>query len=554
MDMIDSLSRKRKTPLKKLPYRYNAYKNNDQKSCSGCFLDQSKTICFRSCLLVAGAVLGFSLGDASEAFASDPLPPETQIQRDREKLGNSTLVVSQTDPAAARDSRVVSTTTSESGEDKLDTSGNLLGDMGGLRTWLYKYGVTFNLQEFDELWGNVSGGTSGKPAYIGVTAPSIEVDLEKLIGLKGGRFNVSALQTRGRSISAEQLSVYNPVSGFEADRSTRLFELWYQQSLFGDKLDIKIGQQDLDTEFLISDYGALYLNANFGWPMAPSVNLYGGGPAWPLASPAIRFRYRPTNQLTFMFAAAADNPSGHSFYNADNPTNQSVHKDGANFNMRSGALLIAELQYSINPQPEDMSKATEDPGLPGIYRLGGFYDTGRFPDQRYDTNGGLLASPDSDGNPMMHRGNWMIYGIIDQMIWRPSLSSPTSLGIFVRPTGNGGDRNLVSFAIDAGFNLKAPFPERENDTLGLAWGMGRTSSRQRAYDRDLRNFNLGTYQPISHDEHHIELTYQAQVTPWMVLQPDLQYIVNPSRGVLNPNTGRRVGNEVVFGLHSNITF
>ncbi|TQL16613.1 OprB family porin [Zymomonas mobilis] len=519
-----------------------------KKICAACSMDHSKTDCLRSCLLLASSF--FILPTNSAAAAQ----PDTQIQRDSAKLGNSTPLVSQIDPAAARDSKTTAPAPTAENKDKLDTSGNLLGDMGGIRTWLYKYGITFDLEEYDELWGNVSGGTSGKPAYEAVTAPTVRIDLEKLIGLKGGLFNVSALQTRGRSISQEQLSVYNPVSGFEADRSTRLFELWYQQSFFHDKLDIKIGQQDLDTEFLISDYGALYLNANFGWPMAPSVNLYGGGPAWPLASPAIRFRYRPNNQLTVLFAAADDNPSGHSFYNTADPTNQSVHSNGANFNMSGGAFLIAELQYAINPQPEDMSNLTENPGLPGIYRLGGFYDTGRFPDQRYDTNGNLLASPDSTGNPRMHRGNWMIYGIIDQMIWRPSLNSPTSLGVFVRPTGNMGDRNLVSFAIDAGFNLKAPFKGRNNDTVGIAWGMGRTSSRQRAYDRDLRYFNAGTYQPIAGTEHHIELTYQAQITPWMVLQPDLQYIVHPSGGVLNANTGKQVGNEVVFGLHSNISF
>ncbi|WP_196760722.1 carbohydrate porin, partial [Novacetimonas hansenii] len=139
------------------------------------------------------------------------------------------------------------------------------------RPWLYKHGVTFNLQDVEELWGNTTGGApsandvgSGSgtgPSYDAVTAPTLTVDLEKLFGLKGGLFNVSALQTRGRSISQDHLYNYNPISGFEADRSTRLFELWYQQSFLNGKLDVKIGQQDLDTEFLISDYGSLYLNS-----------------------------------------------------------------------------------------------------------------------------------------------------------------------------------------------------------------------------------------------------------------------------------------------------
>ncbi|WP_241503051.1 carbohydrate porin, partial [Komagataeibacter melaceti] len=213
--------------------------------------------------------------------------PRTQLADDQARLGNSGPLIAQIDPTTVRDSvranADAAAAASPDDGDRLDTSGNLLGDMGGARPWLYKHGISFDIQEVDELWGNGTGGSaSGNdgaagsgtgPAYDGVTMPTLTVDTEKLFGLKGGLFNVSALQTRGRSISQDHLANFNPVSGFEADRSTRLFELWYQQSFLGDKLDVKIGQQDLDTEFLISDYASLYLNANFGWPMAPSVNL-----------------------------------------------------------------------------------------------------------------------------------------------------------------------------------------------------------------------------------------------------------------------------------------
>ncbi|NPC68126.1 carbohydrate porin, partial [Komagataeibacter sp. AV436] len=50
-------------------------------------------------------------------------------------------------------------------------------------------------------------------------------------------------------------------------------------------------------------------------------------------------------------------------------------------------------------------------------------------------------------------------------------------------------------------------------------------------------------------EYHLELTYQAQVTPWMVVQPDFQYVLNPSGGMGDPSCPmRRIGNEAVFGL------
>ena len=38
------------------------------------------------------------------------------------------------------------------------TRGNLLGDAGGVRSGLWNYGITFGLQDINEVWGNVSGG------------------------------------------------------------------------------------------------------------------------------------------------------------------------------------------------------------------------------------------------------------------------------------------------------------------------------------------------------------------------------------------------------------
>jgi len=379
------------------------------------FLDSPGVTRRSARVLFINSTLVGSLFAYSAAYAQ---APQTQIEEDRARLGNSTPLVEQIDPATIRDSERAQADAAEkaAGDDKLDTSGNLLGNMWGARSWMYKHGISFDIQEVDELWGNGTGGSaSGNdgaggsgtgPSYDGVTMPTLTVDTEKLFGLKGGLFNVSALQTRGRSISQDHLANFNPVSGFEADRSTRLFELWYQQSFLGGKLDVKIGQQDLDTEFLISDYASLYLNANFGWPMAPSVNLYGGGPSWPLSSPAIRIRYRPSEKFTFMFAAADDNPPGNRYnstpiqqatgsisgYNSD-PTSQTYDgANGTNFNMGTGALLMTELQYALNPQPADMSNVTKNPGLPGVYKLGGFYDTAKFADYRYNRNGGSLGA------------------------------------------------------------------------------------------------------------------------------------------------------------------
>ncbi|MEA3085163.1 MAG: porin, partial [Paraburkholderia sp.] len=110
---------------------------------------------------------------------------------------------------------------------------NLLGDMGGLRPWLGNYGVTFNLEETSEYLNNLSGGVKRGGAYDGLTQFGIVVETDKAVGLPGGTFNVSGLQIHGSSLSQRNLQTLQSASGIEADDSTRLWELWYQQSLIG---------------------------------------------------------------------------------------------------------------------------------------------------------------------------------------------------------------------------------------------------------------------------------------------------------------------------------
>jgi porin len=98
----------------------------------------------------------------------------------------------------------------------------LLGDAGGMRTFLAKYGITFSLNEQSEVLGNATGGTRQGVAYDGVTTPAVQLDTNKAFGWAGGLFNVSAFQIHG---SAKGLAVLQAVSGLEAMDSTRLWEL-----------------------------------------------------------------------------------------------------------------------------------------------------------------------------------------------------------------------------------------------------------------------------------------------------------------------------------------
>lgn len=435
---------------------------------------------------------------------------------------------------------------------------NLLGDAGGLRSALGNYGISFGLQDINETFGNASGGIQRGAGYEGLTMLSIGLDTQRAFGLAGGTFNMSVLNIRGSGFnwSANSAANLQTASGILAAPTTRFWEIWYQQSFADGAFDVKIGQQSLDQEFITSQGSSLFINTMMGWPMLPSANLYAGGPAYPLSSLGIRLRAQPANGFTVLGGVFNDNPPGGPF--GDDGQLLGSTRWGGNFNLRTGALVIGEVQYALNqPSAGQMDYGNRSPGLPGTYKLGFWYDSAPFPSPRFDNTGASLASAASNGVPLTLRNNFSIYAVMDQMIWRPSEDSPQSVGVFARVMGGPGDRNLISFSVNAGVTFKAPLPDRENDTLGLGFGLAKIGNAQRAFDADFAAMQCtrGNVCPIQSTETFLELTYQAQIAPWWQLQPDFQYVFNTGAGIQNPaNPGKRIGDEAIFGLRSTVTF
>jgi porin len=422
----------------------------------------------------------------------------------------------------------------------------LLGDMGGLRTLLGDHGVTFNLQETSELFGNFSGGTRRGVAYDGATQFGLSVDTDKALGLKGGQFFVDALQIHGHGITASHLSTLQSVSGVEAEPTTRLWELWYQQS-FGDAFDVKLGQQSLDQEFIVSQYANTFLNATFGWPVLTAADLPAGGPAYPLSALGVRARYKLSDAVTVLGGVFDGNPA------PGVGDAQKLNGSGTRLNVHNGALFIGEVQYAIGQAPAAGAPQPSS-ALPGTYKLGFWYNSARFADQREGTDARSLADPASNGQARMRHGNFSVYAVADQMVWRPSADSARSVGVFARVMGAPGDRNVVDFSANAGIVLKAPFAGRDNDSAGLALGYADVGSHASAFDRDVGANTTPGY-PVRTAETVIEATYQYQVAPWWLVQADFQYFFRPGGGVPNPNAGgARIGNEAVAGVRTVLTF
>ncbi|CAD6560445.1 Porin B [Paraburkholderia kirstenboschensis] len=211
------------------------------------------------------------------------------------------------------------------------------------------------------------------------------------------------------------------------------------------------------------------------------------------------------------------------------------------------------MQYAVNQPPANPS----DPrprGLPGSYKLGCWYNTGKFADQQFDNTGLSLASPATTGDPRSHRGDYSFYAVADQMVWRTGADSPRSVGVFARIMCAPGDRNLVDLGVNVGVTLKTPFKGRDNDVAGLALGYAKIGSHAQNLAGDTASLTSPGY-PSRSAETVIEATYRYQATPWWQKQADFQYAFCPAGAIPSPDDpSQRVGNVAVVGVRTNIVF
>jgi porin len=440
--------------------------------------------------------------------------------------------------------------------DSLERSNFLLGDLFGVRTTLSKIGVSLAIQETSEVLANATSGLFTQPAYDGLTQAILQLDTQRAFGMYGGLLNVSALQLHGYNISANYLLTLQTQSGIAGMPATRLWELWYQQKLLSeDRLDIRVGQQSLDQEFMVNQNGIYFMNTMFGWPMVPSADLPGGGPAYPLSALGVRVRYRPLNSITALAGIFNGSPTWTSMGNA-----QLLNPNGLYFGTGDGVMMLFELQYTHPSLGAMEEPGSSGPPLGGTYKVGIWYNSLGFSDQRYDNVGVSLADPNSTGVPAVHHGDYSLYAVADQILWVQGNDPARSLSAFGRVLWTPqADRNMIDFSLNAGLVYHDPFPNRPDDVLGFGMGYAHVSSSVSGLDADTIFFNQQAGTPVNQmvrrSETYLELTYLAQVRPWWQLQFDLQYVFNPGGGIVNPNNPTQaVGDELVFGMRTNVLF
>ncbi|MBV8850264.1 MAG: carbohydrate porin, partial [Methylobacteriaceae bacterium] len=317
-----------------------------------------------------------------------------------------------------------------------------LKSFGGLRPALAAHGVTFQLNYIGDTLGNFNGGFRQGATYNGRFELVIDTDLEKAIGWKGATIHANMFQIHGVGLARHNIgNIFTP-SNIEALPATRLYEAWFEQKLLDEKVAVRIGQQGADQESFTTTSGGLYINNTFGWPGVFSTDLPSGGPNYPLATPAARIKVDASPNLAVLAAIFNGDPAGPG---PGEP--QQRDPAGLNFRLRDPPLAIAEAQFKYG-------RDANGEGLGGTIKIGSWHHFGRFADQRFGSDLLSLADPNSNGQPLFHRGNSAVYATVEQQIYRPpGADAATGITVFARAAASPFDRNFAGWYVDGGVNF-----------------------------------------------------------------------------------------------------
>ena len=140
------------------------------------------------------------------------------------------------------------------------------------------------------------------------------------------------------------------------------------------------------------------------------------------------------------------------------------------------------------------------------------------------------------------------YLLADQAVWHAPGRPGQSLHLFGQASVASSAASPFTRWYSAGVVLYQPFASRPRDTLALGFGRAVPNPRSREVQEDNALANGQAYPELDKAERLVELSYGFQATPWLLLRPDVQYVIEPGAF-----SGQSIDNALVFGLQVKAT-
>ena len=276
-------------------------------------------------------------------------------------------------------------------------------------------GITFQGQFVND-WSKGIGDSSDSGLGFGRYSFDFtaSIDNSKLLGWNGSSAAVRLKNHLGEFGYGYEQSFQVP-SNIDASSRTTLYEMWIQQKLYGDRLRLKFGKVDANTEFSVLQNAGDFLNSSMGY--SPTIMEF---PSYP--EPKLGFNAFLTARKNYSVGAGVFQTAG------------------------GGTFLVAEpgRKWSIG------SKELDGHVSVGYWKLN-------------ETMTGFDGSQVSSAQGF--------YSVVEQSVWRKAVNEnggERKLSTFAQIATGNGRVNPLSSHLGAGAVLQAPSERRPGDAVGLA--------------------------------------------------------------------------------------
>jgi porin len=419
----------------------------------------------------------------------------------------------------------------------------LTGAWDGVRDELGKKGVVLDADLLLTPQDVMSGGRATGGDFWGNADYTLNVDTDKLDLWPGGFLKVSGDSGFGRNVFGKSGAIVpvNTPALIPApnDEATALMNATFMQFLspqFG-LIAGKINTFDptLSGQEFYGDYRTQFLNTAFIFPMTLEqvpISAFGGGV---IALP----------REDIVLAALVLDPSG----TPESNDLGEAFSDGVMV-VGSGIVTIKPFElvghqnvgfswsnkerFSLTQDPSNIATSLLQNKLPRLGNPGPLLESILA---RFFPN---LLAPAQPAN--RSSSTWSISYAFDQYFWQPDGDAKHGIGMFFSFGASDGNPNPIQYAFIAGIGGKGVVPGRPDDTFGLAFARTQFSSDFIPFLR--QQLDLG----LDHED-AIEMYYNAAITKWLYLSPDLQIIDPALKKTLGPS-GRltNVDTIVVGGI------
>ena len=362
------------------------------------------------------------------------------------------------------------------------SSSTLTGDWAGARTSLRESGITISGFLNNQYQRVLGGGrdTEGPGRNAASADAFVTFDLDKLGLIRNADALLHLQSNWGAGINARTGAIYEVNDDADGDLGLHVAQLWFRRHFLNRHLSLTIGFLDFQT---IIDRN-VYANSEDKqfWNQTLDNN-----PLIPLnIGLGVSITFRPADWYTLIVGAG--------------DAQSVLYKPGFSTAFHDEAWFVGYVENDFS-----IALPSSRGPLPGNYRFGLLYDPrvrAVFPSGRYDTR--------KDGD------DFATYVSVDQMLFRERPDSEQGLGVFGRFGYRTPQTNRIARFWSAGAAYQGLLPGRDHDVLGAAFSLVRGSRlyRQRVND-DFDN------------ETAYELYYAIQISKWLVITPDVQYIDNP---------------------------